>query len=113
MDGEEGAAPGDGNWLLIETLGQEGLRFSCRLPRYQTRNWEHMPGLPVETHKDAAVRGDWCTAGLIACLGTCGAEGMQHHREEEIRFALERGQSLAAWNCGYEGGSWWNVQQST
>ena len=101
--GRKALAPGEGNWLLIETLGQDGLRFSCRLPEYQTKGWEHMPGLPVEKHKDTAGAGDWCTAGLIACLGKDGAEGMQQHREQEIRSALERGQSLAAWNCGYEG----------
>jgi sugar/nucleoside kinase (ribokinase family) len=100
---KEAIGPSDPNWLFIETLGQEGLRFLCQLPGYRTEGWEHMPSLPVEQYKDAAGAGDWCTAGLIACLGADGAEGMEHHGEEEIRFALQRGQSLAAWNCGYEG----------
>ncbi|MGO8898784.1 MAG: PfkB family carbohydrate kinase [Isosphaeraceae bacterium] len=103
LSGREAIGPGDENWLFIETLGQDGLNFLCRLPRYNTKGWEHMPSLPVEQYKDAAGAGDWCTAGLIACLGANGAEGMKQHGEEEIRFALQRGQSLAAWNCGYEG----------
>ena len=103
LSGREAISPGEGNWLCIETLGQDGLNFLSRLPSYTSKGWEHMPSLPVEHYKDAAGAGDWCTAGLIACLGANGAAGMKQHREEEIRFALQRGQSLAAWNCGYEG----------
>jgi fructokinase len=111
--GRKALTASDRNWLVIETLGQDGLRYSCHLPNYQTKTWEHMSGLPLEKHKDTAGAGDWCTAGLIACLGKAGAEGMKRHREHDIRFALERGQSLAAWNCGYEGarGGMYNSQQ--
>ena len=111
--GRKSLTSADGNWLIIETLGQDGLRFSCHLPNYHTKTWEHMPGLPVRRHKDTAGAGDWCTAGLIACLGKDGAEGMKRHRERDIRFALGRGQSLAAWNCGYEGarGGMYNNQR--
>jgi fructokinase len=93
----------DANWLLVETLGQDGLRFYSRSPSYRSKGWENLPGLQVEQHKDAAGSGDWCTAGLIACLGAGGAEGMRNADEQEIRRALQQGQSLAAWNCGYEG----------
>jgi sugar/nucleoside kinase (ribokinase family) len=111
--GRKALAPSDRNWLVIETLGQDGLRYSCKLPNYRTRTWEHMAGQPLEMHKDTAGAGDWCTAGLIACLGKGGAEGMMRLREQDIRFALERGQSLAAWNCGYEGarGGMYNSQR--
>jgi sugar/nucleoside kinase (ribokinase family) len=101
--GKTTLSPRDGNWLLIETLGEDGLRFSSRLPSYRTEGWEHVPCLSVEHYKDAAGSGDWCTAGLIASVGTSGAKGLMMFGEEEVRVALLRGQSLAAWNCGFEG----------
>ena len=98
-----GAGAADAAWLVIETLGQDGLRFFSRMPSYGTGDWEYIAGLPVRDYRDGAGSGDWCSAGIIASLATAGAEGLRRTGEGEVRSALANGQSLAAWNCGYEG----------
>jgi hypothetical protein len=96
-------SPCETNWLLIETLGREGLRFLSRLPLYHSSGWQYVPGFPISDYKDTAGAGDWCTAGILACLGTQGAKGLEHVGEREIQDALRQGQLMASWNCGFEG----------
>jgi sugar/nucleoside kinase (ribokinase family) len=95
--------PCKANWLIIETLGPEGLRFLSRLPSYNNSEWQHIPSFPVSNYKDAAGSGDWCTAGFIACLGSQGAEGMKQIGQGQLIDALRQGQLLASWNCGFQG----------
>jgi fructokinase len=52
---------------------------------------------------DTAGAGDWCTAGLLAHIGTGGAVGFDEVTRDEIRAALHYGQALSAWNCEFEG----------
>jgi sugar/nucleoside kinase (ribokinase family) len=96
-------SPGENNWLLIETLGSEGLRFRSRLPSSHSSGWQHVAGFPVVKYRDTAGAGDWCTAGIIARLGTQGAKGLEYIGQEEVRDAFRQGQLLASWNCGFEG----------
>ena len=96
-------SPCETNWLLIETLGSEGLRFLSRLPSYRSCGWQYVPGFPLGDYRDTAGAGDWCTAGVLACLGTQGAKGLEHVGERNVRDALQHGQLLASWNCGFKG----------
>ena len=96
-------SPCETNWLLIETLGSEGLRFFSRLPLYRSCGWQYVPSFPLGDYKDTAGAGDWCTAGVLACLGTQGAKGLEHVGERKVRDALQHGQLLASWNCGFQG----------
>ena len=101
--GRRELSPCETNWLLIETLGPEGLRFLSRLPSYRSREWQHVTGFPLGNYRDTAGAGDWCTAGILACLGTRGAKGLEQVGESRLRDALRHGQLLASWNCSYEG----------
>ena len=101
--GRRELSPCETNWLLIETLGPEGLRFLSRLPSYRSRGWQHVAGFPLGNYRDTAGAGDWCTAGILACLGTQGAKGLEQVGESGLRDALRHGQLLASWNCGHEG----------
>lgn len=111
--GREIGRPNERTWLVVETLGKDGLRFASHLPAFRTNGWIHLPAMPVEELKDAAGSGDWCTAGLIACLGKAGAEGLANSGEHDIRSAFGRAQALANWNCGFQGarGGMYNLQR--
>lgn len=91
----------DGPWLVIETLGRDGLRV--RDQRQGAGEWEYLSALPVPVVRDAGGSGDWCTAGLLHCLGQAGAAGLWAASREEIREGLRFGQALAAWNCAFVG----------
>lgn len=93
----------ESNWLQIETLGKDGLRFRSRLPSCTRKGWQQIAGPHVDDVKDAAGSGDWCTAGIAAWLCSGGAEGLWRATGEQVLRALEQGQRLAAWNCGFEG----------
>lgn len=83
----------------IETLGPAGLRY--RVGR-SGRRWFHVGPYVVDHVRDTAGAGDWCTAGLLNTLARARTPGGEIPRAE-IRAALEVGQALAAWNCGFEG----------
>jgi fructokinase len=89
--------------LQIETLGSEGLRYRSNLPSYRTRGWKRLDCWKVESVKDTAGAGDWCTAGLLHYLGRNGAVGLRGLKATELDSAMQLGQALAAWSCGYEG----------
>src|SRR5262249_37897612 len=93
----------DGPRLLVETLGEAGLRFCNRLADRGATTWEEAPAFPVADFKDAAGSGDWCTAGLLDRVGRGGLEGLLRVSADRLREALRFGQALAAWNCGFEG----------
>lgn len=89
-------------FLLIETLGAEGLRYSRR-PASGRRQWKSLPGIPVEAVRDSAGAGDWCTAGIISALGMLGPEGLGQLPEKDLQAAIKLGQAMASWNCRYDG----------
>ena len=83
--------------LVVETLGQDGLRF-----RWQNR-WAHLQAIKVNHLTDAAGSGDWCTAALIHRIGRHGAAGLNKLRKDVLVTALRTGQALASINCQYYG----------
>ncbi|HEY7422867.1 MAG TPA: carbohydrate kinase family protein [Gemmataceae bacterium] len=93
----------DGPRLLVETLGEAGLRFCNRITNRRSTVWEESPGFPVANLKDAAGSGDWCTAGFLSQVGGEGLAALLRMTPDQLRKALRFGQALAAWNCGFEG----------
>ncbi|MFO0880568.1 MAG: PfkB family carbohydrate kinase [Gemmataceae bacterium] len=91
----------DGPWLIIETLGEEGLRYQVR--RQGAREWVQLPAIRVPVVRDAGGSGDWCSAGLLHGVGQQGAAGLADASEEQLHKSLRFGQALAAWNCAFVG----------
>jgi fructokinase len=91
--------------IVIETQGSAGLRF--RHPDSETERskgkWHKMPPIPVESLRDTAGAGDWCTAGIIYMLGATGSRGIDELTLTEVRKAVEVGQAMASWACGFDG----------
>lgn len=89
--------------LVIETLGDAGLRYRWRKPKTKFGSWIESKAIPVDTIKDTAGSGDWCTAGLLSRLATEGFKGFCSASAVTIAEGIRYGQALAAWNCRYEG----------
>ncbi len=89
--------------LVVETLGDAGLRYQRRTSAHRTGPWKDLKALPIQDLKDAAGAGDWCTAGIISKLALSGLAGFERASEQSILAALQFGQTLAAWNCQFEG----------
>jgi sugar/nucleoside kinase (ribokinase family) len=87
--------------LEIETLGEEGLRY--RRGTSRTTEWQQLEVLKAASVKDTAGAGDWCTAGIIHCLGQGGLAGFEKTGADALRDGIRFGQALAAWTCGFEG----------
>ena len=98
--------------LEIRTLGRDGLVFHS--PWLGT-TWHRIDSIPAPTIVDACGAGDWCTAGIIAMLGSAGKAGLASCSGPDVLRALRFGQALAAWNCGFEGarGGMYQVRRST
>jgi sugar/nucleoside kinase (ribokinase family) len=86
--------------VVIETLGQDGLRYR---DQRQGSRWEHIPALPMPVERDAGGCGDWTTAGLMHGIGQAGQDGLRVASPEQLNEALRFGQALAAWNVAFEG----------
>lgn len=97
-------AMGEGSATLLEvrTLGAQGLKYRHRLDRGAS-NWNHLAAIPAPRLADTCGSGDWCSAGLIAQVAAAGQEGLRRAGANGVRAALHYGQTLAAWNCGFEG----------
>lgn len=89
--------------LQIETLGIQGLKYRLKVRNKQQKRWEVMPAFKVDSLRDAAGCGDWCTAGIIHLLGRHGSAKLESALKNEIDDALQFGQALAALNCYFEG----------
>lgn len=89
--------------LEVETLGQQGLRYRSRVSSCKTKGWQRLKAYEVSQFKDAAGAGDWCTAGIIHQIGRHGLAGLQKLADNELKDVLRFGQTLAAWNCRFEG----------
>ncbi len=90
--------------IIIETQGSSGLRF--RLNSRTKRGasvWHKMPPIPVETLRDTAGAGDWCSAGIIHMLGAQGSSGLENLTLEDLRKAVHVGQAMASWTCSFDG----------
>lgn len=97
--------------LEIRTLGRDGLVFHS--PRLGTA-WHRIDSIPAPKMVDACGAGDWCTAGIIAMLGSAGTADFASRSGQDVFRALRYGQALAAWNCGFEGarGGMYQVRRS-
>jgi sugar/nucleoside kinase (ribokinase family) len=88
--------------LEVQTLGAEGLRYRHR-SQGELSSWRRLRAMPAPKLADACGSGDWCSAGLLWSLGAGGAAGLMLAERDHIEAALQCGQALAAWNCGFEG----------
>ena len=95
---EEGSA----TLLEVRTSGKQGLKYRHRLGR-GVSDWMHLAAIPAPRLADTCGSGDWCTAGLIAKVAAGGRKGLCRAGARGVRAALRYGQTLAAWNCGFEG----------
>lgn len=110
-----GVMEGDAATLIeIQTLGAKGLRYRHRFGR-RASDWVHLNAVSTPNLADTCGAGDWCTAGLIAKATLGGQVGLRHSGAEGVRDALRYGQTLAAWNCGFEGarGAMYAVDQNS
>jgi fructokinase len=89
--------------LLIETLGDAGLRYRWRSTEKRSDSWVELKAISTDGVKDAAGSGDWCTAGLLSKLAVKGLAGFSKATEQQVVDAIRFGQALAAWNCQFEG----------
>jgi sugar/nucleoside kinase (ribokinase family) len=94
----------NGTSVLVEvqTLGSEGLRYRHRFGSRPSA-WVRVDAVQAPKLADACGAGDWCTAGLIAKAAARGLAGLTKGGADSVRRALRFGQTLAAWNCGFEG----------
>jgi len=86
----------------VQTLGEQGLKYRHRFGRSWSK-WIHIGAVPAPRLADTCGSGDWCTAGLIAKVAAGGVGGFHDVGADGLRAALRYAQSLAAWNCGFEG----------
>lgn len=89
--------------LVVETMGQGGLRFRSRVSGAKSKGWQRCEPFNVNRQVDTAGAGDWCTAGILHTLGSQGAKSLIHADSTRLQRAISLGQALAAWNCGYRG----------
>jgi sugar/nucleoside kinase (ribokinase family) len=87
--------------LEIETLGEEGLRYRTTVPFSEGHAWRYLPSFHVDTVKDTAGSGDWCTAGLLSRLAHGGQRALASTTPESLEGALQYAQALSAWNCRF------------
>ena len=106
-------APRSGILLEIQTLGSRGLVYRSRLTGNPA--WVHLPAVLAPILRDACGAGDWCSAGVIARLGAAGLDGLFGAEQRDFADALRYGQTLAAWNCRFEGarGGMYRVKRSS
>ncbi|WP_447942966.1 PfkB family carbohydrate kinase [Microbacterium aurum] len=88
--------------LEIQTLGSKGLRFRHKKNDTPT-DWIDLDAVPTTEIVDTCGSGDWCTAGMLAKLAPNGRHAFTGHDLDAVKDALNYGQTLAAWNCAFEG----------
>lgn len=89
--------------LLIETLGDAGLRYRWRSPDKRPSTWVDSKAISTDGVRDTAGSGDWCTAGLLSKVAARGFDGFSKATNQQVAAAIRFGQALAAWNCQFEG----------
>jgi len=88
--------------LEVQTLGSDRPRYRHRFDDRPSA-WVRMDAVHVPKLADTCGAGDWCTAGLIAKAAAGGLAGLTKGGADSVQQALRFGQTLAAWNCGFEG----------
>jgi fructokinase len=102
IDGNEALRRAKSPFLVIETLGVNGLRFS-HSKGVGRGVWRKISAFAVDAVRDSAGAGDWCTAGIISSLGLLGPDGLMKANLSDLIAALTLGQAMAAWACRFEG----------
>jgi fructokinase len=90
-------------YLEVQTLGKGGLRYRARVGSMTFRQWIHCESYVVPSPLDTAGAGDWCTAGIMHMLSKGGLKQLRAATPSRIQTAMNFGQALASWNCGFEG----------
>jgi sugar/nucleoside kinase (ribokinase family) len=93
---------GTATLVEIQTLGPRGLRYRHRLGR-KLSDWLHLDAVKAPRLADTCGSGDWCTAGILSRAAAGGQLGLRDGGADALLQALQYGQALAAWNCGFEG----------
>jgi fructokinase len=88
--------------LEVQTLGRGGLRFRTSLDSTAKR-WKSLQAEPVHRLTDTAGCGDWFSGGLIHTVCRGGLKHLKRCSLDRLLAALNFGQALAAWNCGFQG----------
>lgn len=88
--------------IEIQTLGDRGLRYRHELDGKRS-GWLALPAIDAPRLVDTCGSGDWCSAGFLAETFRLQPAGLQKLKPGQLAQALQYGQALAAWNCGFEG----------
>lgn len=90
--------------IIVQTLGENGLRFCFRKRNKKLSSWINLPAQPITNLVDIAGAGDWCTAGTIINLLSIHPKSPNWLTENEVISALQYGQALSAISCSFVGG---------
>lgn len=93
---------GSATLVEVQTLGENGLRYRHRFAS-NASGWKRLDAVAAPQLTDTCGSGDWCTAGLVSMVAIGGQEGLIRAGASGLASALRYGQTLAAWNCGFEG----------
>ena len=85
----------------IQTLGDRGFRYRSRLGK-RVSGWENKQSLQTVETVDSAGAGDWFTAALISKFSN-GLDDLLKLRVHDLGEILDYANSVAAWNCFFEG----------
>ena len=93
---------GAATMIEIQTLGNRGLRYRYKFGGKRS-GWLTLPAIDAPRLVDTCGSGDWCSAGFLAETFRLQPAGLQKLKPAQLAQALQYGQALAAWNCGFEG----------
>lgn len=89
--------------LVIETMGDKGLRFQFAQGKLDQSGWTALePVAPTEV-LDTAGAGDWFSAAFVHTIGKSGASKFLELEREMLEHSLTIGQHFAAWSCAFKG----------
>lgn len=82
--------------LFIQTMGNEGIRFSLR-----GGEWHTIAPVPNDNVVDTEGAGDWTTSQFIACLCDKDLLSLEKMNEENVRECLEKACETASRSVSY------------
>ena len=85
-------------WLVVETLGADGLRYRLRRNE-RISDWRMLSAFRVASLVDTAGAGDWCTAGIVHVLDEVPS-APKSANEDKVVDAIRYGQAQGGLNCG-------------
>ena len=89
--------------LEVQTSGKRGLHYRRIGRGSSVPEWQSLPSFMIRAVRDTAGSGDWCTAGLIHCLGQIGQSGFLGTSDIQVERSLMFGQAMAALSCCFVG----------